>query len=236
MKFTVEICKVLHYGRNSIGCHYNMYGQLAEATAEKDLGVVFSNDLKVVQHCREAYSKANQILGLVRKTIAFKNPAVLISLYKSLVRPHLEYCSVIWSPHYTKDKVLLERVQHRFTGMFPELKDLPYEQRLAKLKLWSLEERRNRADLIEIFKMIKGFSAVSWFHFFTRVENSITRGHNWKLAKTRSCHDSRLFFFSQRAVNRWNSLMQDEVDAPTINSFKNYLEKRRNRQMDFFMD
>ena len=60
--------------------------------------------------------------------------------------------------------------------MFPELKDLPYEQRLAKLKLWSLEERRKRADLIEIFKMIKGFSAVSWFHFFTRVENSITIG------------------------------------------------------------
>jgi len=178
MKFNVEKCKVLHYGRNSIGCQYNMYGQpLAEAAAEKDLGVVFSNDLKVVQQCREAYGKANQILGLVRRTIAFKNPAVLISLYKSLVRPHLENCSVIWSPHYTKYKVLLERVQHRFTRMFPELKDLPYEQRLAKLKLWSLEERRKRADLIEIFKMIKGFSAVSWFHFFTRViENSITIG------------------------------------------------------------
>jgi len=141
MKFNVEKCKVLHYGRNSIGCQYNMYGQpLAEATAEKDLGVVFSNDLKVVQQCREAYSKANQILGLVRRTIAFKNPAVLISLYKSIVRPHLENCSVIWSPHYTKDKVLQERVQHWFTCMFPELKDLPYEQRLAKLKLWSLEE------------------------------------------------------------------------------------------------
>ena len=94
MKFNVEKCKVLHYGRNSIGCQYNMYGQpLAEATAEKDLGVVFLNGLKVVQQCREAYSKANQILGLVRKTIAFKNPAVLISLYKSLVRPHLENCS-----------------------------------------------------------------------------------------------------------------------------------------------
>jgi len=65
MKFNVEKCEVLHYGRNSIGCQYNMYGQpLAEATAEKDLGVVFSNDLKVVHQCREAYSKANQILGL----------------------------------------------------------------------------------------------------------------------------------------------------------------------------
>jgi len=84
MKFNVEKCKVLHYGRNSIGCQYKMYGQpLAEATAEKDLGVVFSNNLKVVQQCREACSKANQILGLVQRTIAFKNPAVLISLYKS---------------------------------------------------------------------------------------------------------------------------------------------------------
>jgi len=174
-----------------------MYRQpLAEATAEKDLGVVFSNDLKVLQQCREAYSKANQILGLVRRTIAFKNPAVLIFLYKSLVRPHLENCSVTWSPHYTKDTVLLERVQHWFTRMFSELKYLPHKQPLAKFKLWSLEERRKRADLIEIFKMIKGFSAALWFHFFTRVENSITRGHNCKLAKT-SCHDSRLFFFYQ---------------------------------------
>jgi len=49
------------------------------------------------------------------------------------------------------------------------LKDLPYSQRLAKLRLWSLEERRNRADLIEIFKMIKGFSAVSWTHFSPEV-------------------------------------------------------------------
>jgi len=169
MKFNVEKCKVLHYGRNSISFQYNMCGQpLAEATAENDLGViVFSNDLKVVQQCREAYSKANQILGLVRITIAFKSPAVLIPLYKSLVGPHFENCSVIWSSHYTKDKVLLERVQHRFTRMFPELKDLPHEQRLPKLKLWSLEERRNCADLIEIFKTIKGFSAVSWFHFFS---------------------------------------------------------------------
>jgi len=100
-----------------------------------------------------------------------------------MVRPHLENCSVIWSPHYTKDKVLLERVQHRFTRMFDDLKELPYEDRLCKLGLWSLEERRNRADLIEIYKMIKGLSTVLWSRFFSRSENSVTRGHNWKLVK-----------------------------------------------------
>jgi len=88
---TLKKCTVLHYGRNSIGCQYNMYGQpLAEATAEKDLGAVFPNDLKVVQQCREAYCNTHQILGLVQRTIAFKNPAVLISLYKSFVRHHLK--------------------------------------------------------------------------------------------------------------------------------------------------
>jgi len=51
------------------------------------------------------------------------------------------------------------------------------------LGLWTLEERRNRADLLEIFKLIKGFTAVSWTYFFTRTDNGTTRGHNWKLMK-----------------------------------------------------
>jgi len=237
MTFNVEKCKVLHYGRGSIDHSYLMHGQpLSQVSCEKDLGVVFSKDLKVRQQCEEAYKKASQMLGFIHRTIRFKNPAVFIALYKSLVRPHLEYCSVAWNPYYAKDKALLERVQHRFTRMFPELKVLPYMERLSRLGLWSLEERRNRADLIEIFKMIKGFSAVSWSTFFTRMESSITRGHNWKLMKSSARCDLRLHCFSHRSVNRWNSLTQEEVDAPSINSFKNHLAKKRLRKMDFFMD
>jgi len=48
-----------------------------------------------------------------------------------------------WSPHYIKDKQMLEKVQHRFTRMAPGLKHLPYDERLKQLGLWSLEERRN---------------------------------------------------------------------------------------------
>jgi len=71
-------------------------------------------------------------------------------LYKSLVRPHVEYCS------YQKDKLLIEIVQHRLTRMIPVFSKLPYCERLERLGLWSLEERRNRADIIEMFKMTKG--------------------------------------------------------------------------------
>ena len=83
----------------------------------------------------------------------------MVRLYKSLVRPHLEYCVSVWSPHYTKDKELLERVQpwtfvliqrsmvqHRFTRMIKEVRDKDYLDRLKEY-LWTLEERRNRADL-----------------------------------------------------------------------------------------
>ena len=237
MKFNVDKCKVVHYGKDNIGFKYSLYGQpITEVASEKDLGVMFSRDLKVSIQRREAYSKASQSLGLIHRIIKFKSQSVLVPLYKSMVRPHLEYCSVVWSPHYVKDKALLEKVQHRFTRMFPELKALPYTERLSRLGLWSLEERRNRADLLEVFKMVNGLSAVSWTQFFTRSHTNTTRGHSWKLQKKHSQTDIRLFFFSQRCINRWNSLSQEAVEAPSINSFKNHLEKIRRRQMDFFMD
>ena len=63
----------------------------------------------------ESYAKANRMLGLVKRTIRYRHPKVLINLYKTLVRPHLEYSMTVWNPHYQKDKILLERVQHLFT-------------------------------------------------------------------------------------------------------------------------
>ena len=75
---------------------YSMCGQqLEEVTSEKDLGVVFSKDLKVRIQCEKAYNKASQMLGLIHRIIRFKDPSVLIALYKSMVTPHLENCSVV---------------------------------------------------------------------------------------------------------------------------------------------
>ena len=86
---------------------------------------------------------------MMQRTIIYKKKEILLSLYKTLVRLLVEYCTAAWSPYYQEDKILLERIQNRFTRMFSELKFLPYEERLVKLRLWTLEERRNRADLIE---------------------------------------------------------------------------------------
>ena len=59
-------------------------------------------------------------------------------------KPHVEYCVSVWSRHYKKDKELLEKVQRRFTKMIKGMKGKSYEERLRKLNLWSLEERRKK--------------------------------------------------------------------------------------------
>ena len=96
------------------------------------------------------------------------------------------------------NKELIEKVQRRFTRMIPDLKDLPYEQRLAKTKLWSLEDRRIRADLTEVYKIIHGLSTVSSNTFFEFSHNGITRGHSLKLQKNRVSTDLRQHFFFRK--------------------------------------
>jgi len=79
-------------------------------TEEKDLRVWISQDLKASQQCLQAYSKANKLLGVLNCTVKCKDTVNLLSFYKSLIRPHLEFCTPSWSPYYVKDKVLIEKV------------------------------------------------------------------------------------------------------------------------------
>ena len=74
-------------------------------------------------------------------------------VYNTYIRPHLEYCVQAWSPYYAKDILMLEKVQRRATTLVIGLKEFIYEERLTQLKLYRLEERRLRGDLIETFKL-----------------------------------------------------------------------------------
>ena len=78
---------------------------------------------------------------------------MFLSLYKSLVRPHLEYASVIWSPLYKKDKITLENVQLRATRLVSALKRLSYPERLEHIGLPTLEYQWERANVVQVFKI-----------------------------------------------------------------------------------
>ena len=227
----------MHLGNGNSKFSYFMGDhKLESVNEEKDLGIFITDNLKPTRQCKQAYSKASKALGLIGRTISFKSKDVLLRLYKTLVRPHLEYCSSAWSPYYEKDKFLLERVQHRFTRMVPGLKLMSYESRLERLGLWTLEERRHRADLLEVFKMYKGLTTTPFTDFFSFSSVAITRGHSAKLEK-HHCHlELRRHFFSMRVVDRWNKLPQHIIDSTSLNSFKNGLTQLRKTRMGFFMD
>jgi len=237
MQFNVDKCKAIHFGAHNTKFTYNIDGIPLENTeTERDLGIIVSDTLKSTDQCAAAYNKANRILGLIKRTVVSRDPSILVALYKSLVRPHLEFCCSAWSPHYKKDRTLIERIQHRFTRLFKDLQKLDYSERLNHLGLWTLEERRNRADLIEVFKLCKGLTAVPVTNFFEFDISGRTRGHSLKLLKKHCSKDVRKYFFSYRVINRWNSLTEDIIRSPSINSFKKKLQKLRNTRMGFFLD
>ena len=126
-----------------------------------------------------------------------------------------------------------------YTKMILDMQDKSYEDRLQCLGLWTLEERRNRQDLIEVFKMLKGFSSVSLHELFTMDENiKDTRGHSCRLLKTRCTRDIVKYFFSNKVISRWNLLDQLTVDASSssINILKSRLACSGDSRMGFFMD
>jgi len=233
MLFNVEKCKVMHFGRRNASYNQLASKSLDEVLEEKDLGVTITCDLKTSQHCTHAYNakkknKANRILGVINRSIVYKSKEILlIQVYKSLVRPHLEYCTAAWSPHYVEVKELLEKVQRRFTRMIPGLKDVPYNERLQILGLWSLEERRICSDLIEVYNIMNKLSNVNFEIFFEFDTNRSTRGDSLKLKKKRFNTELRQHFFTDRIINLWNSLDEQIVSSTSLNCFKNGLKQLR---------
>ena len=134
-----NVIKCINIGHGNMDEAYNMGDAvLGRTTQEKDLGVTFSAAMKVSEQCGIAASKGNQIIGLIRRTIMYKEKQVIVPLCKAIVRPHLEYCIQSWRPYRKKDIYKLESIQRRATKMIPELRGLSYESRSIQCGLTTL--------------------------------------------------------------------------------------------------
>ena len=231
LKFNPSKCKVMHIGKGEKADYYMTDDEgnkvkVEEVTEEKDLGVYISNDMKPTIQCRKAADKAKSVLAMVKRN--FKNLDIddFLIIYKTYIRPHLEYCVQAWSPHLIKDVQCLEKVQRAATKIVPSIKNLKYEDRLQKLGLTTLERRRCRGDLIETFKILTNRENIDSQQFFHSTDTGHNlRGHSMKLEVIRSRLEIRKHFYSQRVVPIWNSLPQEVIDAPSVNAFKNRLDR-----------
>ena len=119
-RFNTDKCKVMHMGRNNASHPYILNG--------KTLG---NTDME----------KANKIMGCIKRGIDARDENIVLPLYKSLVRQHMEYCVQFWSPVNKADIAELERVQRRATKVVTGIKELQYPERLSKLGLFTLEKQ-----------------------------------------------------------------------------------------------
>ena len=100
MLFNFGKCKCIHIGNGNMDEEYKMGDAvLSRKTQEKDLGATFSADMTVSEQCGIAASKGNQILGLIRRTIMYKETQLIVPLHKAIVRPHMEYYIQAWRPY-----------------------------------------------------------------------------------------------------------------------------------------
>ena len=226
MQFNINKCKVLSVGRDNPRSKYTLnHEEVVRSEYEKDLGVIVNSDLRLRKQCLEARNKANRVLGFIFRSVKSRRSDVILKLYLALVRPHLDYAVQFWSPHYRKDIGLLESVQRRMTKRIQGMRDIPYERRLRLLNLHSLERRRLRGDLIEVFKWYRGYNKGDVSKILRVSNQDRTRNNGFKIEKSRFKKDIGKNWFSNRVVDEWNGLSSQVVSAKTIESFKRRLDK-----------
>ena len=173
----------------------------------------------------KATKKANFVLGQISRSFSYRDRCTFIKLYKTFVRPHLEYASQVWSPWTKKDRDMLENVQKRAVRMVAGLSG-SYEEKLAACGLTTLEERRLRGDIIQTFKFVNNLNSVSHpflsfvanqHSYTTRTSSELCQG----LTSTPSKLNCRHNFFSKRICGPWNSLPTTVKGAKSVNEFKN---------------
>ena len=120
MRYNTDKCGVMHVGYHNPHHAYHMgSAALKETIEEKDLGVWVHKTLKVSTQCAAAAKKANRVLGMIKRNFEYKSRDIILKLYKSLVRPHLDYCMQAWCPYLEKDISVLEKVEARATKLIP---------------------------------------------------------------------------------------------------------------------
>ena len=270
MSFNEEKCKVMFFGEQKFdqlncafvwndgdsetdpnfdtdphGRHYRFKMNnvaLYETVVERDLGILVDNKLNWSNQINHAKSKAYAALGNLKRSFVNWTPYTFKILFSTFVRPHLEYCASVWSPQSSGEISGLELVQKRATKGVPALRSLHYQERLIKLNLTSLEQRRIRGDLIQFFKIIKGYNKIEWVKPLISCPSVSldcpaggVRGGSHRLAKLPiSRCSARENFFYNRAINWWNQLPASIINSNNVNSFKNNLDNFTKSNPSFF--
>nr|VZI16962.1 unnamed protein product [Spirometra erinaceieuropaei] len=229
LPFNATKCNVLRVGRTrSLNRRvYHLNGvPLQEVDAQKDLGVWVTASLKPSLHCSKVAKSAMSVLYLVKRASSTFDEDCFVKVFRTFVRPQLEFAIQAWKPWTSKDLSILEKVQRRATKLVSGQGSLPYETRLSNLGLFPLSYRQLRGDLIQTFRILRGQDCcLVPTDFFELATTTNLRGHPLKLRVTGAKLDTRKFFFSNRVIEAWNALPAGVVMSTSVEAFKRNLDQ-----------
>jgi len=222
MKFNPDKCKTMHItrSRNPIINSYTLHTtELETVKTSKYLGVTLSEDLSWNTHIDQSVKKANSRLNFVRRNLRSASEHTKTVAYQTLVRPLVEYASVVWDPHYVTQIKKLEMVQrsaarfvcNRYHNTSSVTSMLEY------LNWQSLERRRQIARLCFMYKIVNGLIDIPRdIYFFSTIRS--TKPHTFQ---TYHCQTNyyKFSFFPYTIVD-WNKLPGEVALLPTLDAFK----------------
>ena len=162
MALNEEKFELLRYGNNQqiiAETRYQCNQQVIKSKEHvKDLGVHMSSDASFSHHITMITETARRMCGWVLRTFRTREEKCMLTLWKTLVLPHLEYCCQLWSPHKVQDIIALEAPQRTFTSRISGVQDLNlnYWERLKYFNLYSVQRRRERYIIIYVWKILEG--------------------------------------------------------------------------------
>ena len=239
LKMNLKKCAVLRFRRRFHALdnpNYTLFGQeIPCSTSQVDLGVTVDDDLKFHEHVGKTAQKAGAVAHNFLKSTVCRDPDFMLLIYKSHIRPLIEYASPVWNTGYIQNVKKLEAVQRLWSRNVRDLQNLEYSARLQSLDLYSIKGRLLRADMIKCWKIFHGFSSIQPADLWTLDDNNRTRGHRFKVKVSRSQVDARARFFSCRTIRDWNSLPDHVVGSDSLSEFKNLLAQTLgNRLYDYY--
>ena len=227
MDFHPKKCNVLPISRStkktiSTCENYILHNEtLEQVTETKYLGVTLQSNLSWDKHINTICTKANKMLGLLRRNLKTA-PAKTKELgYKALVRPVLEYASSVWDPHCKKDIDKIEKIQRRAARfVLNRYKKVDSVSSMLKdLKWETLEKRRKKARLTMFYKIHNGQVHARFNKMNKLKERSGRRGHSEMYERITNRTKYRDNTFLPRTIREWNSLPQSTIQAPSAGSF-----------------
>ena len=141
----------------------------------------------------------------ILRSFQTNNINLIVNLFKTFVRPTLEFNTSIWNPNFKKDIISVENVQRKFSKRLCQKNNIKfnsYRDRLEILKLESLEMRRFKRDLILMYKIYNKLIDINFEDFFAKSSSTYsTRGNSYRLQVPRySSSTVRNNFFSDRVL------------------------------------